>query len=154
MPHKSSLIYIRKGGKAVKKREMAVQRAITRYLMSEYPQVDFFNDWASGAYLTTGQNAARLSIQPKTGWSDLFIPYPSRGYHGLFLELKKEGTTIYKKIGPEKGQMVADQQIRAEAEFIERMNKLGYLARFAVGYDKATEIIDWYMERPENLEMF
>lgn len=116
--------------------------------------MDFFNDWASGAYLTAGQNSARRAIQPNPGWSDLFIPYPSRGYHGLFIELKKEGVSIYKKIGPEKGQMVADPQIRAEAEFIERMNKLGYLARFGIGYDKIVKIIDWYMERPENLEIF
>ena len=83
----------------------------------------------------------------------MFIPYPSRGYHGLFLELKQDGVTIYCKIGPRKGELVADEQIQIEAAFLEKMNKLGYFGRFAVGFDAATKIIDWYMEN-ENASLF
>jgi hypothetical protein len=134
MPNAAKLQYIRKTERgAAKQRERSIQRAITKHLLQEYPGVDFFNDWASGAYLTKGQNLARLGIQPNAGWADLFIPYPSRGYHGLFVELKREGVKIYRR----DGKMVTNDQIQLEAQFITRMNKLGYLARFAIGYDKA-----------------
>lgn len=84
----------------------------------------------------------------------MFIAYPSRGYHGLFLELKKDGVSIYCKTGPRKGKLVASEQIQIEAQFLEKMNKLGYFARFGVGYDATVKIISWYMDRPENLELF
>lgn len=83
----------------------------------------------------------------------MFIAYPSRGYHGLFLELKKDGVSIYVSRGPRKGQLVADEQIIIEAAFLEKMNNLGYFARFAVGFDKTKALIDWYMEN-ENASLF
>jgi len=76
----------------------------------------------------------------------MFIPYPSRGYHGIFLELKRDNVSIYVTRGNRKGQLVADEQIQIEAAFLKRMNDLGYFARFAVGYNVAKKIIDWYME--------
>lgn len=148
------LFYVRKttrGGN--KQRERAIQRALVTTLRTEFPFVtDFFNDWAAGAYLTPGQFRERRALSSGRGWSDLFIPYPSRGYHGLFLEIKKENVRIYRR----DKQLVADEKIRIEAAFLERMNNLGYLARFGVGLEGCERILRWYfgMGDPSNGELF
>lgn len=145
MPHAGVLRYERKTDRGTaKQRERVIQVALAGYINSHYPDVIFFNDWAAGAYLTSGQNKSRLRMNPKTGWPDLFIAHPGRGYSGLFLELKKEGTTIYKKDGT----LVANKQIRLEARVLELLEAQGYCARFGVGYEKAAEFIDRYMGMP------
>lgn len=153
--HRQSVIYKRKEGSGrgtAKQRERVVQVALTRWMRSNYPDIDFYNDWASGAYLTKGQNDARLDMASFNGWVDLFIPEPSRGYHGLFIELKKEGVVIYNK----DRSLRADPQIRKEAEFLARQHKKGYCARFACGLENAQRLIDWYFEteRPEPQTLF
>lgn len=153
MAHKQALRYIRRSGRGTnKQRERVIQQALTRWLRQEYPNIDFFNDWASGAYLTQGQNQARLAIASTNGWVDLFIAEPSRGYHGLFIELKREGVRPYLK----NGQLSANPQIRIEHEFLMRQHQKGYCARFASGLEAAQQLIDWYFqrERPENLSIF
>lgn len=79
------------------------------------------------------------------------IFYPSRGYHGLLLELKPEGTSVIIKIGPEKGTLTKDPHIRSQMHVLDDMEKLGYCARMVVGEKEAQDTIDWYMERPENI---
>lgn len=138
----------------VKKHEEALQLRVCSYLRSEYPHVEFHGDYAAGMKLTANQAITRRKMQSGRGWSDIFIAYPSKGFHGMFIELKKEGTNIYVTRGPRKGQFVQNEQILNEAAFIKKMEKLGYFARFGCGYDKTIELIDWYFERPENAELF
>jgi len=156
MAHYSSVKYKRKEGSGRgtnKQRERVIQVALTKWLRMEYPDIDFFNDWASGAYLTVGQNSARLAMASNNGWVDLFIAEPSRGYHGLYIELKKEDVRIYLKDGKT---LTANPQIRKEAEFLARQRTKGYCAVFACGLEQAKTVIDKYfgVTRPENLEMF
>lgn len=132
-----------------KKEEEGVQLLVARYLKKYYPHVRFISDYAAGLKLTQNQAAKRKAMNSGRGWSDIFIAYPSRGYHGLFIELKKDGVAIYVSRGPRKGELVADEQIQIEAVFIKEMNDLGYFARFAVGYQKAVKLIDWYMENEQ-----
>lgn len=147
----------------ITKHEESLQKSICRYLRKYYPYVEFHSDYAAGLKLTKNQATIRKSLQSGRGWSDMFIPYPMTHkrpdgtevtYHGLFLELKKAGTTIYVSRGANKGQLSADEQIRIEAAFLDRMNSLGYFARFGVGYDHTTRLIDWYFQKPQNSELF
>jgi hypothetical protein len=64
-----------------------------------------------------------------------------RGLSGLFLELKREGTRIYKKDGT----LVADQHIREQHTLLVELERRGYMACFAVGFDQAKQIIDEYL---------
>lgn len=137
-----------------KKHEESIQRRIATYLKRNYPEVEFHSDYAAGLKLTENQAKIRKSLNSGRGWSDIFIAYPSRGYHGLFIELKREGVSIYCKTGLRKGQLVANEQIQIEAEFLEKMNNLGYCARFGVGYERTVALIDWYMCKPENASLF
>ena len=68
----------------------------------------------------------------KPGVSDLVIPYPSRGYHGMFLELKA-------KDGIESGE---------QNSFRVRMSKLGYYADIVYSYEAAVQSIRTYLEIP------
>jgi hypothetical protein len=139
----------------VKKLEESVQRRAATYIRKNYPGVEFHSDYAAGLKLTESQAKIRKSLNSGRGWSDVFIAYPSRGFHGAFFEVKKDGVSIYCKTGPRKGQLVASEQIEIEAAFLEKMNKLGYYARFVVGYDEFIRHLNWYMENEQaELELF
>lgn len=141
-PYQQKRFYVPK----VKKHEESIQRRVSTYIKSTYPGVEFHSDYAAGLHLTENQAKIRKSLNSGRGWSDMFIAKPSRGYHGLFLELKKDGVAIYVTKGPRKGELVASEQIEIEAAFLKKMNDEGYLARFAVGFESAKKIIDWYFE--------
>jgi len=101
------------------------------------------------------------------GQPDISIDHPSRGFHGLRIELKAEGTAIYKRDGVtlrkspytrkykrngkifiKRGDHLAEQ-----AALLQRYNDLGYFARFAVGEEHAKKMINWYMDRPEQIQL-
>jgi hypothetical protein len=147
----------------VKKHELGIQQRVATYLRKYYPHVDFHSDYAAGMMLSINQARVRRSLESGRGWADMFIAYPmthtlldgsSVTYHGLFLELKRDGVAIYVTRGPRKGQLINSEQIKIEAAVLQRLNKLGYFARFAVGFDKATKLIDYYFQRPQNLDLF
>jgi hypothetical protein len=150
MASREVLRYHRKpesGRTTLKQRERVIQQAVTRYLRVRYPKVDFYNDWAAGAYLTYGQNTARLNMTSHNGWVDLLIAEPRHGFHGLFLELKREDVKPYLKDGKT---LRADPQIKKEAAFLERQRAKGYDARFTSGLDETLKHIDWYLgNQPE-----
>lgn len=137
--------------------ESDLQIAIADYLRLQYPDIAFHSDYGSGAKLTPIQ-ARRQNRQNGglRGWPDMFIAEPlqtgwmSNGdgrdkivrHCGLFLELKREGTTIYKKSD---GRLVKDKHIREQAEMLDALRRRGYMAEFACGFEEAKRIIDAYL---------
>lgn len=61
-------------------------------------------------------------------------------YAGLMIELKKDGTRLKKKNGDWASEHIAEQ-----AEVLAELDKRGYMAVFAVGFDEAKKIIDEYL---------
>ena len=122
----------------------------------QYPHVIFRSDYASGLHLTINQARIHASLQSGRAWPDLFIYEPSRGYYGLAIELKKEGTSVIMKIGERKGKLSTDPHIQEQALMLKTLLKKGYYANFAVGFDDAVKIIDWYFQKksPQNGELF
>lgn len=148
MPSRQTLRYIRKqdsNRSAYKQRERIIQRELTKRLNSY--GVTFHNDWAAGAYLTAGQNTSKKTMDSNLGWVDLFVAEPKHGYHGLFVELKKEGEVIYRKDGT----LRKNDQIHKEHAFLERMAHKGYKAVFAIGYEEAWQILSEYLDLPRQL---
>lgn len=135
-----------------KREEDSVQLQAAAYARKTYPHVRFVSD-AAGLKLTKNQAVKRAKMNSGRGWSDMFFAYPSRGYHGLFVELKKDGVAIYVTKGPRKGELVKNEQIELEAEFLRQMNEVGYIGRFAVGFAAFKRLLDWYMEN-EQAELF
>jgi hypothetical protein len=66
----------------------------------------------------------------KAGIPDLCIPVPTKTYHGLYIELKRQ-----------QGGRVSD----AQAYWIAYFNSVGYHARIANGFDEAKIIITEYL---------
>jgi hypothetical protein len=140
----------------VQKHEEAIQKDVCKYLRLHYPQVVFRSDYASGLKLTQNQASVHRSLQSSRSWPDLFIYKPmkvdGRQYAGLAIELKADGTSVILKIGPRKGKLSTDEHIQEQALMLRELRKCGYYADFAVGYDQAVNIIDWYFGRSPVLE--
>ncbi len=74
---------------------------------------------------------ARLKAEGvKAGVPDVFIPYPVGGYHGLFIEMKKE-----------KGGVLSEKQ----KTMISKLKQQGYVAEVAHGAEKAKKIVRDYL---------
>lgn len=70
------------------------------------------------------------SIGLRGGVSDFFLPYPNRGFHGLWIELKRK----------EKSAISMMQKV-----WIEKMLNLNYAAHIAYGAEQAINIVKGYM---------
>ena len=131
---------------------------IAVYLQLQYPTVIYRFDLAADLKLTVGQAARHKKLHPKRGYPDLFIAKPMVVYsenskfrtlnnepvelcHGLFLELKKDGTRLKKKNGDWASEHIAEQ-----AKTLEKLRKEGYKAEFACGFNEVVKLIDEYLK--------
>lgn len=143
--------------------EAELQTQVADYLRLQYPNVIFRSDYGSGAKLSWAQ-AKRQKRQNggRRAWPDMLLAEPrdvvvgqkpvmvtgvlcqqdiTEHRCGLFIELKKAGTRIYKKDGT----LTADEHIQEQAKMLEALRKRGYKAEFACGFDEAKRIIDEYL---------
>lgn len=138
--------------------ELSLQKQVCRYLDLHYPHVLYKSDYGSGLKLTMNQARVQQQLQSGRAWPDLTIFQPSRGFGALFIELKREGTTLYLKKGPRKGLLTSDPHIQEQAAMLQHLNKLGYFARFGVGFESCVRLISWYLDenykQSENTELF
>ncbi len=120
--------------------EEQLHQHITDYLRLQYPNILWRTDMG-GIRLTPGLRAKAKRVQGVRAWPDLFIAEPRKGKNGLFIELKKEGTHLYKK----DGSLVANAHYHEQAKVLKRLETLGYKAVFAVGFEEAKKLIDNYL---------
>lgn len=138
--------------------EARVQIQVARFLVNNYPEVQFHSDYGSGVKLSKAQAAIQSKQNgSRRGWPDMFIAKKAtatvrgkRGglkqmfYGGLFIELKADGVRLKKKTGE-----WSDEHIAEQAEVLEKLRKAGYCAEFAVGYEEAVRIISEYLGEPK-----
>ena len=122
------------------KPEQELQLKICEYLRKEYPEVIFFSE-PSGLRVSIGQAIILKKMRSFGKLPDMFIAYPNEKFHGFFLELKIEGTTIFKK----DGELVSSPHIRAQHNTLLVLHKLGYAASWGIGYEHAIKKIDGYL---------
>ena len=122
--------------------EAELQTQVADYLRLQYPGVLFHSDFGSGIKLTMGQ-AIKQKRQNggRKSWPDMQVAEPRGGHHSLFIELKRQGTRIYKKDGT----LTANEHIQEQAKMLEELRKRGYKAEFACGFDEAKKLIDEYL---------
>lgn len=125
----------------MKQREASIHQLVCDFLRYQYPDVIFRTDFAAGIKMTMGQAVRHKRMQGDRAYPDLFIAQPANQYHGLYLELKREGTTIYLR----NGQLSSSKHIQEQAATLERLEKLGYRARFAIGFNEAIAAIKEYL---------
>ncbi len=122
--------------------EAQIQEQIAQFLRLGYPDILFHSDFGSGVKLTMGQAVRQKKLNGgRRAWPDLFIAKPSKGFHGLFIELKKDGTRLKKKNGK-----WATEHIAEQAKMLDELAGFGYRTSFAVGYDYAIAIIKDYLD--------
>lgn len=139
------------------KKEELLHLKVCDYLRKNYPDVLFRTDFSSGMKMTPGQAAKHKKFQKSRAWPDLFIAKSGVVRlkddnndlvfirNGMFLELKAEGTKLYKK----NGEMVANKHYREQAEMLKKLRSNRYAAYFSVGYDQAIQIITDYLGEPK-----
>lgn len=134
-------------------REHQLYVKIAQHLQENYPDVIYRFDIAADLKLTQGQAKKFKTLHPKRGYPDLFIAQPSPtiewgpnglifGGVGLYLELKAEGNSPFKKDGTLK----KDQHLEEQNEYLERLRRVGYKAEFATGLEEAVTMIDNYLQ--------
>ena len=150
-------------------REHQLYEKIARYMQQEHPNVVYRFDIAADLKLTKGQAAKFKRLHPERGYPDLFIasmvfkmPTDKERHHyqekygfemgfanlmkdhlkcGLYLELKAEGNSPFKKDGTLK----KDEHLAEQQAMLEKLRKYGYEAKFATGFEEAKQIIDDYL---------
>lgn len=120
-------------------KESEIHIAICKYIQMQYPNVLFTSE-SSGLRVSMYQAKKLKQMRSCAGLPDIMIFEPKRSYFGLFIEVKRDGTTIYKKDGG----LVADKHIREQEEILHQLKQKGYLAEFVVGFDDAKALIDYY----------
>lgn len=142
-------------------REIDLQAQVADYIRLQYPSAIFHSDFGSGIKLTMGQAIKQKRLNGgRRSWPDMFLAEPMARkidltkdspfdkttklvmYAGLFIELKREGTRIFKK----DGKLVADEHIREQFDMLQDLRARGYAAEFACGFDEAKKLIDDYMK--------
>lgn len=121
--------------------EFQLQKAVTRYLSVQYPDVLFLSDTIANVKLTMSQAIRNKSIQKENfKCPDIIILKPNSVYHGLLLELK------VKSPFKSDGTLLKNDHLQGQYNTIVQLNKLKYFACFVVGFDSAKAIIDNYMK--------
>lgn len=72
-------------------------------------------------------NLKRMGV--KAGVPDLCLPYPSNGFHGLYIEMKKDG-----------GRLTA-----AQRDYLAWLNENGYRAVVCYGTEHAIKVLEYYL---------
>ena len=127
------------------KKEETLHLKVCDYLRKNYPDVLFRTDFSSGMKMTPGQAAKHKKFQKSRAWPDLFIAESNILASGLFLELKAEGTKIYKR----NGEIRQNKHLIEQDKMLEELSKKGYRARFVIGYDQAIFEIQQYLGKPK-----
>ena len=81
------------------------------------------------------------AIQKGKGYPDLTVLEKRNNFGGLFVEIKPEGTKLYKQNGEPATPHIAEQ-----LAYLLELRKRGYCIAFGVGFDNVKTIIDKYLK--------
>lgn len=111
--------------------EREIQKAVVQYIRIKYSDVIIL---MSPIHKTSIQQGVLNKAMGYTkGTPDIFLPYPNKFYHGLFVELKTS-----------KGKTSPEQQ-----NVLSKLEELKYCTAVCHSINDAIEIIDKYMIIPE-----
>jgi hypothetical protein len=118
--------------------EEKIQIDLFSYLALQYPHVMAISE-ASGVRVSKGLAVKLKKMRSRHTHADIYVLCPKGKWHGLVIELKAKN--IYKKDGT----LYKDEHLEDQQKTIDALNKLGYYATFAVGFDQAKSIVDNYL---------
>ena len=105
------------------KKEESLQIQVSSYLKYAYPSTIFTCE-SSGIRLTMGQAVKAKKQRSQRGLPDLMIFEARGGFHGLLIELKREGQSPFKK----DGELKAGEHLREQNGAILALRSRGYCA--------------------------
>jgi hypothetical protein len=120
--------------------ESAVHRQLCDFVRLKWPDAIFNSDGA-GNNLSPAQAGMSKMLRCAAGFPDWFLAEPRGVYHGLFLEIKREGTTLYLR----DGRLSTNAHIQEQAEMLQKLMNRGYYANFAQGIAPAVNQVQMYM---------
>ena len=103
-------------------------------MAKQFPDLEDLIHIPNGGWRSKPEAARFKRLGVRRGVSDLFLPAPRGKYHGLWVEMKRR----------QGGKLSPDQK-----DWIDRMNRKGYLALRANGSEEACEIIYQYLTETE-----
>lgn len=123
------------------KKEKDLVQNIAHYMQLKHKDIIYRFDLIADFPMKPYQAMRVHRIHPKRGYPDMFIAKPSGNYAGLFLELKAEGVSVFKKDGT----LRKDDHLLEQFKFMKELIKVGYKANFAIGFDDAVKQIEGYL---------
>ena len=123
--------------------ESKLRILVADWLNYNYKDIIYRFDLAADIRLTVGQASQHKRLHPFRGYPDLFIAEPRGQYHGLYIELKAEGKSPFKKDGTLK----TNEHLREQADVLQKLREKGYKAEFATGVDETIELIKSYLAK-------
>jgi hypothetical protein len=94
------------------------------------PQLDLLYAIPNGG-LRSRATAGKLKAEGvKAGVPDICLPVPSRGHHGLYLELKR---------------LDGGRASKLQVQWVESLRDQGYMAEVVKGWKHAAEVLFWYL---------
>ncbi|MDQ1341168.1 MAG: hypothetical protein QG567_2326 [Campylobacterota bacterium] len=126
------------------KKEQITALNVAKFLQVKYPKVIYRFDLVADMPLSIFQANRNKALHGRfsKGYPDLFIAVCRGGYGGLYLELKADDSTPFKKDGTLK----KNEHLEMQNNRHEQLREAGYYVAFAVGFKQSVEIIEKYME--------
>lgn len=85
---------------------------------------------------TPWEGALMKALGLRAGVPDIYIDYPTKTYHGLRIEVKERSPATGRYGRP----------TAAQIKRVNRLNELGYCARFCYGFDETIKTITDYLK--------
>lgn len=121
--------------------EHDIQVECVRWFGQTYPMYEpYFWATPNGGYRAKRTAIAMKQEGMKAGVPDLQLAYPSKGYHGLFIEMKKSA------IG-KRGQVIARGKVSdAQQERMQALSDVGYKCVVCYSFDEFVREVRTYLE--------
>lgn len=97
----------------------------------KYPELRLLFHIPNGGKRSKSEAARFQAMGVKPGVPDLFLPVARGGYHGLFIEMKRQ-----------KGGRVSDHQ----RKWMEQLERNGYRVELCCGMQEAKEALEEYLK--------
>lgn len=122
--------------------EFDIQVTLREYMIRQYSHILMRCD-LGGIRLPIGLAKKTNRLNPWRAWPNIFIAEPRGKYHSLFIELKKSTADLYRK----NGSFRQTQHLEEQRHILQYLQRKGYKAIFACGFDEAKNIVDDYLDR-------
>jgi len=117
--------------------ETRVQIMLVEYIKLKYPvQAQFIIKIDNEGRRSALGHTIAIQAGLHCGASDVLLAYPLKGWHGLWIELKREKWKLTES---------QREHFERQSNFIRKMQSVGYAAYFAIGFDEAKKIVDGYL---------